>query len=255
MIQESCRVLSVGMETEAIFVLSFESSAIARAVLPGQFVNVRAWTGCDPLLRRPFSVYHVDGPVVSILFNVVGKGTRHLSELKQGDLLDVLGPLGVPFQISGGAAGTAVLVAGGLGVAPLPLLTMHLQKLKKRVVTYLGARTKGFLAHKYLENLSVATDDGTAGFRGTVIDLLKHDLPSLAADHPVLFGCGPNAMLRALANVAEERHIHCQVSLEGPMGCGFGICQGCPVRVKRQQGSYLLMCREGPVFESSTIEI
>ena len=255
MIQETCRVTSVTLKTEEIFVVTFDSPRIAESVLPGQFVNIRAWIGSDPLLRRPFSVYRVDGGSVSIVFNIVGKGTRLLSELHAGDLVDVIGPLGIPFARERHGYDLACLVGGGLGVAPLPILTAYLRTLKKEVVTYLGARTKRFLIEQYLENVSLATDDGTAGFHGTVVDLVARDLPRWEGRKIRFFGCGPNPMLRALGMLAVSRNIPCEISLEGPMGCGFGICQGCPVPRSGEEGGFFLMCREGPVFDPREVKV
>lgn len=255
-IQESCSVIRTELVTEEIYVVTFESDRIGESVLPGQFVNVRSWDGSDPLLRRPFSVYTVaPGGEVSILFNIVGKGTRLLSRLKQGDRIDVLGPLGTPFMMNPSGVKLAILVAGGLGVAPMPILASAMNQLKIPVLTYLGARSKGWLVTASLRNLKVATDDGSAGFEGTVVDLLARDLPSVESDGIALFGCGPNPMLRALSEFAAAKGIRCEISLEGPMGCGFGICQGCPVPLRSEPGKYLLMCREGPVFDSTLVKV
>ncbi|MDH4069934.1 MAG: dihydroorotate dehydrogenase electron transfer subunit [Ignavibacteria bacterium] len=256
MIQETCQVTGTELVTEETFVVSFESKRIAETIQPGQFVNVRSWFGSDPLLRRPFSVYTVDRDrFVSILFNVVGKGTRILGGLRKGDLIDVIGPLGTPFNLNLNGMKTAVLVGGGLGVAPLPVLTSRLKEKNVRVHTYLGARSKSQLIPSFLENLSVATDDGSSGFHGTVVDLLERELPELDQTPVALFGCGPNPMLRGLSALASKKGIACQISLEGPMGCGFGICQGCPVRLSTGAEEYVLMCREGPVFDSTLIEV
>lgn len=256
MIQETCLVTETELVTEETFVVTFESKRIAESIQPGQFVNVRSWFASDPLLRRPFSVYTVDrGRFISILFNVVGKGTRILGSLGKGDLIDVIGPLGTPFNLDLKGLKTALLVGGGLGVAPFPLLTDRLKRREINVLTFLGGRTERHLFPSFLENLRVATDDGSSGFHGTVVDLLEQELPSANRNSLALFGCGPNPMLRALSAFASGKGIPCQISLEGPMGCGFGICQGCPVRLSGADEQYVLMCREGPVFDSNLIEV
>jgi len=255
MIQEFTRVVRNEIVALDTFVLSFESETISRTVLPGQFINLRAWAGTDPLLRRPFSIYKTDKGTASIVFNIVGKGTRVLSELKPGDTLDVLGPLGRPFGFNSGDFDTAILVGGGLGVAPLPILSDSLKKLRIPLITLLGARTKGHLVPQHLEHLTTATDDGSSGFAGTVVDLARKVIQNQKSERPKIFGCGPTPMLRALSEMADELQLPCEISLEGPMGCGFGICQGCPVRLRDRAGEYALMCREGPVFESDRVEI
>lgn len=255
MIQEFSRVVRNEVAAKDTFVLSFESESIAKSVLPGQFVNLRAWKGADPLLRRPFSVYKSHESQVSIVFNIVGRGTRILSELKPGQTVDVLGPLGRPFGYDAGDFDTAYLVGGGLGVAPFPILSDSLKQLKIPLITLLGARTKAHLLPQYLDHLETATDDGSSGFAGTVVELARKILHDHRRGRPKIFGCGPTPMLRALGVMAHELQIPCEISLEGPMGCGFGICQGCPVRLSGGGKEYALMCREGPVFASDRVDI
>jgi dihydroorotate dehydrogenase electron transfer subunit len=240
---------------ENTFVVGFVAPTIAESVLPGQFVNIKAGGDYDPLLRRPFSVYRTDGEIVEVVFNVVGRGTSALRNTPVGASLDVLGPLGVPFQTGGAGFTTAILVAGGLGVAPLPLTTASLLSNGKKVTTILGARHVSQLVTSHLENLHTATDDGSAGYHGTVVEYLE---ALLAKNRPAalkLFGCGPTAMLRALAAFALREKIACEVSLEGPMACGVGICQGCPVETNNGGGKYALMCKDGPIFDVSRIRI
>ncbi len=255
MIHTICRVLDLNEVADNIFVLTFHSPEIAPLVQAGQFINIRVADGTDPLLRRPFSVYRIEGNAVQIVFNVVGKGSVALRGKRPGDVLDVLGPLGVPFSLNSPDFETAVLVGGGLGVAPLPLATQTLRASDKRIVTFLGARTASQLVAQHLDGVQVATDDGSKGFRGTVVDLMATMLPSLKAHHPKIFACGPTPMLHALAAVALKEEIPCEVSLEGPMACGFGICQGCPVELIGGEKKYGLMCKDGPTFDVRRIKI
>ncbi len=243
------RVTSVQLLADNIFLLGFVAPFIAENVRPGQFINLRTTYASEPLLRRPFSVCSVHDDTVSIIFNAIGKGTELLCRKKPGDLLDVLGPLGVPFSIDGNQFDTAILVAGGLGIAPLPITQMHLKRMGKSVQCFIGTRTKESLPGLGLENLHVATDNGSEGFHGNVVDLLMHIVPSFSGERVKLFGCGPTPMLKALASFALERNIPCEVSLEGPMACGFGICQGCPVELNGSEKKYALMCKEGPTFD------
>jgi dihydroorotate dehydrogenase electron transfer subunit len=235
-----------------MYVLSVRAPEIASSVLPAQFLNIKVNDLPEPLLRRPFSVYRTDGENVEILFNVVGTGTRILAGLRPGATLDILGPLGCSYGVGGDFA-TALLVGGGLGVAPFPITTAALERAARPVRTFLGARTRAQLVRDHLVNVSVATDDGSEGFRGTVVGLLRQALERGSIDRPKIFGCGPNVMLRALAALAAEYEIPCEVSLESVMACGIGICQGCPVERTGQEKKYSLICKEGTVFDARTI--
>jgi dihydroorotate dehydrogenase electron transfer subunit len=243
----SCREIQSG-----IFRLAFEAPMIARTAAPGTFVNLRCDNGCTPLLRRPFSISRVEGDSIELVFNVVGHGTRLLSQKKAGDDLDVLGPLGTPFRVRGGFR-TAMLVGGGLGVAPFPFLTRALLGEKKIVRTFVGARTGDQLVETNLQNVRVATDDGSRGFHGTVIDLLRSTGREGHPEDLKIFGCGPTKMLIALSEFAGKAGIECELSLEGDMGCGMGLCQGCPVERVGGGKKYSLVCVDGPTFNSNDI--
>ncbi len=254
-VQEVCSVSGVRKAGDGAYVLAFRSPAIARSVKAGQFLNVRVDGTTDPLLRRPFSVYRTEGDFVELIFNVIGKGTALLAGKRGGDTVDVLGPLGTPFNLMAGDFTTAVLVGGGLGVAPLPIATATLRAARTPVATFLGARSSGQVVDAYLENVSVATDDGTRGFHGNVVELLKTSLARQPQPHPKIFACGPTAMLKALGAFAIQSNIPCEVSLEGPMACGIGICQGCPVDLTGGEKKFALMCKDGPVFDVRTIRL
>jgi len=255
MIVEVCPVSDVRQVAQGIYVLTFTSPRISSSLRPGQFLNIRVDECTDPLLRRPFSAYRVDGESVEIIFHVVGRGTRALRNKRSGDVIDVLGPLGTPFGIESPDYDTGVLIGGGLGVAPLPMATASLKKGGKSVVTFLGARTSSQLAGEHLENLHIATDDGSAGYAGTVVQLAAKIIPTIPLRRPKIFSCGPTPMLQAVAEFARTSGIPCEVSLEGPMGCGIGICQGCPVELAGEEKKYALMCKDGPTFDIRTIKI
>jgi len=239
---------------EGVFVVRLRSQHLTEHASPGQFVNIRCGDGCLPLLRRPFSISRVEGDMLELMFNVVGQGTRMLASRKSGDFVDVLGPLGVPFAVKGDFE-TALLVGGGLGAAPLPFLTDQLVRGKKRVHTFLGARTASQLTEKFLVDVHVSTDDGSRGFHGTVVDELKQYLSENKLEKTKIFGCGPTRMLKALAEFADSVGIECELSLEGDMACGMGICQGCPVERSDGKKKYSLVCVEGPTFNSHDIVI
>ena len=255
MIQENCPVQRVEQAAENIYVLTFSSGRIAESVAPGQFINIRTENGIEPLLRRPFSIYSTEDNLVQIIFNVVGKGTAALMKKRAGETINVLGPLGRPFRFDDRTFDTAVLLGGGLGVAPLPLASRELHKRGKRVLTLLGARSASMLVDRHLTDVHVATDDGSRGYHGTVVDLAAQTLPPGSEHNTKIFSCGPTPMLRALQSYVLKSGIPCEASLEGAMGCGFGICQGCPVELVDPARKYALMCKEGPVFDLRTIRL
>ena len=252
--QTHARVVGCREILEGIFVLELHTPEIAGSALPGQFVNIRCTGGFLPLLRRPFSISRIYGDNIELMFNVVGQGTALLSEKKEGDVLDVLGPLGVPFRLSG-TFRTALLVGGGLGVAPFPFLTSALLREGKKVETYLGARSVRQLAEQHLQNVHVATDDGSKGLRGTVVDLVRSEGFRGQRDSVKIYGCGPTKMLHALSECARNAGIECELSLEGAMACGMGLCQGCPIERTSGKKKYSLVCVDGPTFNCNDIVI
>lgn len=235
-----------------IHILTLHAPEIAERTNPGQFLNIRTGDNFIPLLRRPFSVYHRDGARLQIIFNVVGAGTKILASSSVGHPLDVIGPLGNHFGVNGDFE-EAILVAGGLGVAPMPILTAELKKEGKAIRTFLGARNETQIVRRHLEQVSVATDDGSDGHRGTVVDLLRNWLPGAPKRSRKIFACGPTPMLRALSLLAGEFSVACELSLESPMACGIGICQGCPVELRDGTKKYALICRDGTVFNSNDV--
>jgi len=248
-------VISLEEIAEGIYVLTLECPEIAKLTEPGQFVNVRMHDAhSEPLLRRPFSVSFVEGDRLELLFNVIGTGTRFLSTRRPGDAVDLLGPLGVPFHIDD-TFETALLLAGGVGVAPFPMLRAALERAGKKVITLLGARSGVQIADRRLNNAYVATDDGSRGFHGSVVDLFHATVARNAILRPKIFACGPNRMLSVVAAAARTIGMDCELSLEGEMACGIGICQGCPVERSREGRKYALVCTDGPTFNSRDVVI
>lgn len=251
-VQQVVPVVSNIQTADGIFVLTLQSRELARSVRPGQFVNVRSTDGSLPFLRRPFSISHVRGDSIDLLFNVVGQGTKMMASRRVGDTLDILGPLGKPFGYEEEYE-TAIMVGGGLGVAPFPLLTQFARERGKKVLTLLGARTGKQVVTEHLENVRIATDDGSLGFHGTVVAMLESVFAKEPPRSPKIFGCGPTPMLRALSESAQKLGIACELSLEGDMACGVGLCQGCPVETTSGSRKYALVCVEGPTFNCHDI--
>jgi dihydroorotate dehydrogenase electron transfer subunit len=221
-----------------MFVMSMDAPEIAASVRAGQFVNL-GWSR-GPLLRRPFSVYRVDGDQIEVVLKAVGEGTNQLLAMSSGDRLSCLGPLGHGFGISAGPKSVA-LISGGLGVAPMPLAAREARALGMRVSWVHGARSADDLCSESDgDEILWATDDGSKGFRGTAV--------AAAPDADLVLACGPNQMLAAVA----DRWPDALVAVETYMGCGTGVCLGCAVPLKR--GGYDRACKEGPVYRGADID-
>jgi dihydroorotate dehydrogenase electron transfer subunit len=244
---------------------------IARTARPGQALHVRCGDTYDPLLRRPISLADVsdDAAAVSLLFRVVGRGTRILANTPPGGSVDVLGPLGNGYDLSGldsfasrhGRPMHIVLVAGGYGVGPLHFAARRLAALPRRdglrLHFLLGAATAGLLVFRdhlapLADDLRVTTEDGSAGQRGLVTEPLEELCGSEQADRVLC--CGPIPMMRRVAELCQERGVPCQASLEAHMGCGLGACLGCVVPIDEEGGVvYRRICTDGPVFDASIV--
>src|SRR5690606_5238482 len=151
-------------------------------------------------------------------YNILGEGTRMMAHKKEGEFFDILGPLGNGFNLDDNFE-TAVIVAGGLGAAPFPFLTRKISD-KKNIITFIGGRNKRDVITYGMKNILTASDDGSVGMKGTVVDLFKSRLQEIKNSKPKIFGCGPNVMLRALKQVCIDNDLNCEVSTEGAMACG-----------------------------------
>ena len=253
------------------FILSLLLTSTCDDALPGQFVMIRKQGVKDPLLSRPLSLYGVyqteAGTVLEFLYRVVVKGTWALSRLTGGDQVDILGPLGKPFEIVP-ERNHVILLAGGIGVAPLSYFAEFLAKdfdrpgekkeslpSSRKVSFYLGAITAAALVGlekiaRFCTEVCISTDDGSSGFAGTITDLLQKDLAGLDHQNLCLYSCGPTAMIRSLSRLIEDFDIPCQVSMEERMACGIGACLGCSIKVRDASDgwAYCQVCTEGPVF-------
>jgi len=212
---------------------------------PGQFVMARANgypVTLDPFLARPFSFYDHDGEVASLLFEVRGRGTALLDHTSR---MEVSAPLGQGFRIDA-AAGPSALLGGGVGVAPLKVLSRRLGEVGIPHDVFLGfANAATAKVAREFPGAGVATMDGSVGTHGTVLDAV----PDLHG-YPAVYACGPNPMLAAVKREASERSL-CQLSVEERMGCGNGSCNGCAVPVRN--GGYVRSCIEGPVFSAEVL--
>lgn len=248
---------------EGIFDLWLDAPIIAGLARAGQFVNVYC-NDKSRLLPRPISICEADGKNgrIRLVYRVAGKGTAEFSELVPGDTIDVLGPLGNGFIEASGIperTGRIMLIGGGIGIPPMLGLAAYLgaaASVKDSAVDIvLGYRDTVFLADDFagLGSLYVATEDGSSGVKGTVIDAIKANC--LRPD--LIYACGPLPMLRAIKTFAADHSISAWLSLEERMACGVGACLGCVVKTKDTDSHSNVknrrVCADGPVFEASEV--
>jgi len=242
---------------EKIYLLSFKAPEIAHEAQPGQFVHIKVADGYDPLLRRPISICGVDRKegLVTIWYQVVGKGTELLSRVKKGERIDVIGPLGRGFdtEISGKRV---FLIGGGMGIAPLLFLAGQLDK-ENIVTAFFGGRNKemfeplpGLTGVEY----QAATEDGSLGQKGFVTELLQK---RLEIERPArIYACGPHGMLEQVARLAKQYSLPLQVSLETVMACGVGACLGCTCeKGQSEKPGWVKVCKDGPVFWEQEVKL
>ncbi|MEJ2697893.1 MAG: dihydroorotate dehydrogenase electron transfer subunit [Candidatus Sulfobium sp.] len=220
---------------------------------PGQFYMIGAGKSYDPLLKRAFSLFRRIPAGLQLLYRVRGKGTALLASMREGEVLDVIGPLGNSYPLPGEDK-VPVVIGGGIGIASVFSLA---ERLSRSCHVFYGARMENelFLAGELsdvYENLVLCTDDGSCGIKGTVVDVLcdfmrRHTTASSA---PVVYACGPVPMLRRVAETVLSLGVQGYVSLEENMACGIGACLGCVVKTKT---GYKRVCREGPIFDVSEI--
>ena len=245
-----------------IFKFSVQADEITNDAKSGQFIEIRVNNDIEPFLRRPISIHNIDKEkgILEFIFQIKGKGTKILSEKKEGDLIDIIGPLGYgTFKYE--KYTNLAIIGGGIGIFPLYELAKNAKTENKAINTYLGFRNKDLVV---LENefknvsdkLIITTDDGTYSEKGFAIDFLKKDVENGIIDS--IFACGPLPMLKAIRAYAIEKDIPCQISLEEKMACGLGVCLGCAVKTaisSKDNPEYWHVCKAGPVFQAKDVEI
>lgn len=272
MLQANCKIVENVQVCGNFFRLALKQKQMAKKAQPGQFINIRIDEGAELLLRRPFSIHAVSNDTIHILYKAVGKGTELLSKKKPQQILNVIGPLGNSFSL---VEGKAILIGGGTGVASLHFLAEQLIKKYQTAVTILiGAKTKEeILCSQELVGMGccvkTATEDGSAGLKGVITDILKEHLSVFSTQPHGMYACGPQGMLKEVARLAQHFRIPCEVSLEEHMACGVGACMGCVVKIKnmksrQRRGSpgaakiknefeYKRVCKDGPVFKAEEV--
>jgi len=281
MIQIKSSIVSNEQLTEDCWRVTLEAPQIASEIRAGQFINVKIGETNDPLLRRPFSVFRCvklgRGALgIEVVYKITGRGTKFMANLRQGDKLDVVGPLGHGFEWVKDKK-THVLLAGGIGSAGLFMLGEEISKEVHehdlKLYTLLGAETKkSVVLEKEFATLNgtvlVSTDDGTYGYHGFIPEMLKYaiDGGKIPLDC-VVYACGPEPMLRALASICKKYCIPAQISMERHMMCGIGACLVCACKIDKSgvlkhrnvksshiqfspegEFGYALVCKDGPVF-------
>ena len=258
-VKENCKLIKKEELVSGIYKYSVEAPEIAKSAKPGQFLEIKVTKeGVEPFLRRPISIFNLDGDVVEFIFQVKGRGTELLAKREVGEKIDIMGPLGFGiFKIDDYK--NVSIIGGGIGIYPLYELAKELNGKAQNINVYLGFRNRSLVTcEKDFEEVSnklvIATDDGSYKQKGFAINYLKEDAKSQKPD--IIFACGPLPMLKSVREYAMAENIPCQISLEERMGCGIGACLGCAVKViSGKEDRFGHVCKEGPVFNATDVEI
>lgn len=270
MLMSTGEVLSHKKYGEHYHSLTIVAPEIGERIKPGQFVNVRCGEDRSHILRRPFSVYRVHkrggwASTVEIVFDVRGPGSHYLSTLRGHASIDLIGPLGRGFLLPKRRA-HCLLVGGGIGATPIFFLADELRNEDHRVDIILGARDVGLLlnqieARRVASICRITTDDGSAGDRGRVTDVLEETIAKCETE--VVYACGPQPMLAAVSRICAQQNLPVQVAVEELMACGYGVCMTCVMPLRRQKRGkrdpnedeivYARSCVEGPVFNGASV--
>jgi dihydroorotate dehydrogenase electron transfer subunit len=233
------------------YILTLKTTDTIAEIKPGNFAELKIPNAPDVFLRRPLSVLDVDHDenTISFYVKIIGKGTEKLGKLRGGDKVNVIYPLGNSFSING--TNKALLVGGGSGIAPFMLLGRELKQKGVEITFLIGARTKEDVLltneFKKLGDVLVTTEDGTMGQTGLVT---HHSVFSEEFQFDKIYTCGPDLMMKAIAEIAAEKGVDCEASLENMMACGFGACLCCVVET---HGGNKCVCTEGPVFNTKDL--
>jgi len=240
--------------TDDYFAIYLKCPVNLPQILPGQFAEVHIINSTTTYLRRPFSIYDTDygKNELSLLIKTVGDGTKALSKLKEGDTLNLIYPLGNSFSLPEGKK--ALLIGGGVGIAPMLLLTKLLHAKGYKPDVLIGGRTSNDIVepekYKPFGEVFITTDDGSAGEKGMVT---QHSLFSGKIDeYSAIYACGPDPMMKAVARLAASHNIPCEISLENTMACGIGACLCCVVETVDGNKT---TCMEGPVFDTRKLKL
>lgn len=245
-VQNICEIIRAEKLSPNGYSLLLNAGSIAEEAVPGQFVHI----ACDGLfLRRPLSICDADGPYLRVVFEARGAGTRQLSEKKEAEALNLLGPLGHGFSLD---STKILLVGGGVGAAPLLFAAKRMRGTADAVLGFRSG-SAAILTREFetdCRRVCITSEDGSLGEPGLVDAPLRRLLSENSYDR--VLACGPRPMLRAVAAAAAEAKVPCEVSMEERMGCGVGACLVCSC--KKTDGSYSRVCRDGPVFDAAEVD-
>ena len=256
LVRQAVTILENSVIAKGVFEMVVTYPQDFHTPLPGQFVDIYC-NHQGRLLPRPISVCEVrqvnSKRFLHLVYAAVGAGTTEFSQMKTGSVVEIMGPLGNGFTLSKGP-GTALLVGGGVGTPPMVELAKQLCKNSWNVKSVVGFRDEPYLV-KRLEQFGevfVATDSGKTGFHGNTLELIR----SAHMDMDVIYACGPKPMLQGVQEYAKEMSLPAQLSLEERMGCGFGACVGCVVKIvsgSETGFTYHKICKDGPVFPAEEV--
>ena len=249
--KKTVRILSQETLADGIFSMWIEAGQIASEAVPGQFITLYS-KDKSRLLPRPISICEVkpEEGTLRIVYRIAGAGTKEFSEYTAGDTLDICGPLGNGYELS---EEPAILVAGGIGIPPMLELAKRLSCEKTIVLGYRNDQC--FLAEEFKAcgNVVIATEDGSCGTKGTVLDAIREN----KVRGSVIYSCGPTPMLRALKTYAAEHEIKAWISLEEKMACGIGACLACVCKSEHTDHHTNVnnkrICKDGPVFDAQEV--
>jgi dihydroorotate dehydrogenase electron transfer subunit len=231
-------------------------TALAEEAVPGQFVGICPADG-SRILPRPISVCGIDRTedILRFVYRVAGAGTEEFSGLAKGDTIDIIGMLGNGFPLKRAEGRKVFIIGGGIGLPPLLETARQIKGCRQIVLGYRNSTTFMLDEFRQYGTVTVATEDGSLGTRGNVLDAIKEN--GLTAD--VMFACGPMPMLRALKRYAAENGTEAYISLEERMACGVGACLGCVCRTVHEDSHSHVhnarICTEGPVFNAEDVDI
>jgi dihydroorotate dehydrogenase electron transfer subunit len=238
---------------ESIHIIGLEVPGFNGIAEPGQFAMLKADDGYDPFLRRPYSIFGCSEGSMDFLVKIVGAGSECIALKPEGSELTLLAPLGKGFSLA--EKGQHIIVAGGMGIAPLWFLASTMQHRNVAFSLIFGEQTHSQLGHMVdarFENARLVTDDGSYGSRGLATETLSSLMDEHAEEEITVYGCGPGAMLERLADIVKEKGVRAYISLETRMACGLGVCLGCSVK-KNDGSGYITVCRDGPVFNAEEV--
>ena len=255
MLRENCEITANDNFSEGLFYMRIFFPGVSQKWIPGQFLHILppVLGNRPPMLRRPVSILSSDGDNVEIVYRVVGEGTRLISNVRVGESLDIIGPLGNGFVDIPESSGKHILIGGGVGAPPMIALARQLHESGKEVEFYQGAKdSSDLILNDDMEKSEfiyfATTEDGSTGHKGMVTDIL----PAPSGEIAAVYSCGPLPMMKAVLEWRGKSEFKFYVSIENKMGCGVGVCLGCAVPTTN--GKYVKVCKSGPVFNADDLD-